>query len=167
MAWKHRKLLMNLGNAVDATCAPGEAADGLVERAQLEGERVIAAAGVACVSEAVDAERRGAILRRREDLVSSGGSTWQSLSRGGSGVEIDYLAGEIVLLGRLHGEPTPVNELIRQATLALARAGGPPRSLDAADLLARLRSVRPPRRPGQVPTSQSPPPRGDGPYLDR
>ena len=35
-------------------------------------------------------------------------STWQSLQRG-SGIETDYLNGEIVLLGRLHGVPTPVN----------------------------------------------------------
>ena len=32
-------------------------------------------------------------------------STWQSLARG-SGVETDYLNGEIALLGRLHGVPT-------------------------------------------------------------
>ncbi|MDQ3484946.1 MAG: ketopantoate reductase family protein, partial [Actinomycetota bacterium] len=119
--------------------APSDAADELVERAQVEGEQVIAAAGIACVSAEADRERRGDTLRRRKDLTGpAGGSTWQSLSRGVSGVEIDYLAGEIVLLGRLHGVPTPVNGLIRQATLAVARAGGPPRSVDAAQLLTLL-----------------------------
>ena len=36
-------------------------------------------------------------------------------SSGGSGsIETDYLNGEIVLLGRLHGVPTPVNALLQQ-----------------------------------------------------
>ena len=38
-----------------------------------------------------------------------GGSSWQSLARGTGTIETDYLNGEIVLLGRLHGVPTPVN----------------------------------------------------------
>ncbi len=54
-----------------------------------------------------------------------------------SGVEIDYLAGEIVLLGRLHGVPTPVNEAVQRATHHLVRSGGAPRSLDAATLLPK------------------------------
>ena len=51
---------------------------------------------------------------------------------------MDYLAGEIVLLGRLHGVPTPACELIQQVTNDLARRRAQPRSLDAADLLTRL-----------------------------
>jgi 2-dehydropantoate 2-reductase len=54
---------------------------------------------------------------------------------------VDFLAGEIVLLGRLYGVPTPACELIQQVTTELARRGGPARSRDAADLLARLPSV--------------------------
>ncbi len=38
-----------------------------------------------------------------------GGSSTQSLQRGTPSIETDYLNGEIVLLGRLHGVPTPVN----------------------------------------------------------
>ena len=69
---------------------------------------------------------------------AAGGSTWQSLARGTGDSEIDYLAGEIVLQGRLHGVPTPVNEAVVAATRALAYAGASPRSLDAAEVLARL-----------------------------
>ena len=65
MAWKHRKLLMNLGNAVDATCAPGPAADELVERAQAEGEATLLAAGIPVVPAEQDVERRGDLLRPR------------------------------------------------------------------------------------------------------
>src|SRR6476661_356205 len=49
MAWKHRKLMMNLGNAVQACCAPGPAADVLAERATVEGEAALAAAGIPVV----------------------------------------------------------------------------------------------------------------------
>ena len=138
LAWKRRKLLMNLGNGVDASFAQGEAADELAERALAEGERVLAAAGVTLVTAEEDRARRGTILQRRADLERRGGSTWQSLSRGTGDSEIDYLGGEVVLQGRLHGIPTPVNEAIVAATRRLAYAGGAPRSLDAAPVLASL-----------------------------
>ncbi|HSU02839.1 MAG TPA: 2-dehydropantoate 2-reductase N-terminal domain-containing protein [Nocardioides sp.] len=138
LAWKRRKLLMNLGNGVDASFAQGEAADELAERALAEGERVLAAAGVTLVTAEEDRERRGTLLQRRPDLERRGGSTWQSLSRRTGDSEIDYLGGEIVLQGRLHGVPTPVNEAVVAATRRLAYDGGAPRSLDAAEVLARL-----------------------------
>ncbi|WP_210650213.1 ketopantoate reductase family protein [Nocardioides sp. SYSU D00065] len=138
MAWKRRKLLMNLVNGVDASYAPGRAADELAEVAIAEGERVLAAAGVTVVTADEDAARRGDILRRRPDLERRGGSTWQSLARGTGDSEIDYLAGEIVLLGRLHDVPTPANEAIVAATRHLTYAGAAPRSLDAAEVLAGL-----------------------------
>jgi len=138
MARKRRKLVMNLGNGVDASFAEGEAADELAERAQAEGERVLEAAGLTVTSAEEDRERRGTILQRRPDLERRGGSTWQSLARGTGDSEIDYLAGEIVLQGRLLGLPTPVNESVVAATRHLVATGGPPRSLDAAEVLARL-----------------------------
>lgn len=138
MALKRRKLVMNLGNGVDASFAPGDAADELADLAQAEGERVLEAAGLSVVSADVDRERRGSILQRRADLERRGGSTWQSLARGTGDSEIDYLAGEVVLLGRLHDVATPVNEAVVAATRSLARSGEPPRSLDAAALLATL-----------------------------
>jgi 2-dehydropantoate 2-reductase len=138
MAWKYRKLLMNVGNGVDAACAPGEAADELARRAQHEGEEAIRAAGLPLVTEEHDKRRRGDILQRRAGAAPPGGSTWQSVTRGTGSTEVDYLAGEIVLLGRLHGLPTPACELIQQVTNDLARRGAAARSLDAADLLTRL-----------------------------
>ena len=140
MAWKHRKLLMNLGNGVDAAFAEGDAADELAQRAREEGEAALAAAGIAVVSEDQDRERRGDILRPRPaGGPPRGGSTWQSITRGGgSGSEIDYLSGEVVLIGRLHGVPTPVNELVQRTTTELAISGGAARSRDAAEALAAL-----------------------------
>lgn len=138
MAWKHRKLLNNLANGVDAVAAPGPAAEELISLARAEGERVLAGAGRAVVTDAQDAQRRDGVLEPRGG-VPRGSSTRQSLQRGAS-VEIDYLNGEIVLLGRLHGVPTPVNELICRTVHDLARSGGPAGSLDAAVLLGRLAS---------------------------
>lgn len=138
MAWKHRKLLMNLGNAVDAACAPGPDADRLAELAVAEGERVLAAAGVPVVSAERDAERRGTLLRPLVGRDRAGGSTWQSLARGDAHVEADHLNGEVCLLGRLHGVPTPVNALLRRVVTDLAAGSGAPRTLAARPLLERL-----------------------------
>jgi 2-dehydropantoate 2-reductase len=139
MAWKHRKLVMNLGNAVQACCAPGPATDELYALVRDEGEQVLAAAGIPVVTEDEDRARRADILRIQDrDREKWGGSTWQSVARGVGSVETDYLSGEVVLIGRLHGTPAPANELLQRTAAELARAGGDVGSLDAADLLARL-----------------------------
>ena len=140
MAMKRRKLVLNLGNGVDASFARGEAADELAARAEAEGERVLAATGATLATAQEDRERRGSVLQRRPDLERRGGSTWQSLARATGDSEIDYLAGEVVLQGRLLGVPTPVNDAIVTATRSLAAAGGAPRSLDASEVLAGLPS---------------------------
>jgi 2-dehydropantoate 2-reductase len=67
-----------------------------------------------------------------------GGSSWQSLARGTGSIEADHLNGEIVLLGRLHGVPTPVNELARRLVNGAARSLVPPGSLTPAELLKML-----------------------------
>jgi 2-dehydropantoate 2-reductase len=150
MAWKHRKLLMNLANAVQACCGSGPAAAELRRLVRAEGEIVLAAAGIPVVSEAEDAARRGDILQTREvaGRPRGGGSTWQSLYRGAGSVESDYLNGEIVLLGRLHGVATPANALLQRSTARLAREQAAPGSLDAAALLAQLTGVTAEPAPG-------------------
>ena len=42
------------------------------------------------------------------------GSTWQSVQRGLDSTETDSLNGEICVLGREHGVPTPMNELLQR-----------------------------------------------------
>jgi 2-dehydropantoate 2-reductase len=141
MAWKRRKLLMNLGNAVQACCGRDDPdADRLRAMVVAEGEVALAAAGLAVVSAQVDRERRGDLLQLRElpGRPRGGGSSWQSLRRSQGSIETDYLNGEIVLLGRLHGVQTPANELMRRTALRMAREGAAPGTVTAQELLARL-----------------------------
>ena len=67
-----------------------------------------------------------------------GASSWQSLARGTGSIEADYLNGEIVLLGRLFGVPTPVNLLLQQLAAAAAREGDRPGSLEVDELIRML-----------------------------
>ncbi len=145
MAWKYRKLVLNVVNGIDACYRPDDQAFGeLIHRARREAEAAISAAGIEMVSKEVDRERRGHHMVRRDTGEHSlGSSTWQSLERGLGDVEIDYLAGEIVLLGRLNGIPTPVNELVQAETARLVREHRPAGSLNAPDALRVLDSGHP------------------------
>lgn len=135
MAWKYRKLTLNLANGIEVLAGRDDAFVELYLRALVEGETVLAAAGIPIVDRATEEARRRGLV----DGVYSrpGGSTWQSVTRG-SDVEIDYLTGEIVLLGRLHGIPTPVNDLILTEVHRVVRDNLSPGSYDAGHLLARL-----------------------------
>ena len=63
------------------------------------------------------------------DAPRSGGSTFQSLQRGAAEVETDYLNGEIVLLGRLHGVPTPHNARLQELARDVIEGRLEPRSM--------------------------------------
>jgi 2-dehydropantoate 2-reductase len=137
--WKYAKLLLNLGNPVDALCPLDDDGIELVDRARAEGEAVLAAAGIDHVSEADDKARRGDVLRVMpiDGVTRPGASTWQSLARGNP-VEVDYLNGEIVLLGRLLGVPTPVNALLQAETHRAVAESRQPGITAAGSLLAQL-----------------------------
>lgn len=130
LRWKHGKLLNNLGNAFDALLENRTTWLPLLERALDEARSVYEAAGIATTTEAEERAARGELMVS-QDIVGqprSGGSTWQSLSRG-LPLETDYLNGEIVRLGRLHGVPTPVNAVVTELARAAVDAGTAPRSL--------------------------------------
>jgi len=145
LPWKRRKLLSNLINAIDALSGQSARADELVERARREGAACFAAAGLEVKSAEEDAARRkdfrlGKIDGRQRD----GGSTWQSLARGAGAVECDYLNGEIALLGRLWGVPTPLNDRLQYLVAEAARNGAAPGSTPIEELLEKLRRVNEP-----------------------
>lgn len=139
MRLKYRKLVLNTANSIEAACGSrSDAARELVRRAAAEAEAVYAAAGIEVAARDEEAPKRALMVYRPiAGKHRGGGSTWQSIARGGS-VETDYLNGEIVLLGRLHGVATPVNELMQQVLRSLAGSGTAPGGVDAAELLARV-----------------------------
>jgi 2-dehydropantoate 2-reductase len=140
MRWKYGKLMMNLGNGIDAMCGPAARGTDLFRIVREEGVAVLRAAGIGFVDNEEDAARRGShmTIRPIEGQRRGGGSTWQSLARGLTSVETDYLNGEIVLLGRLHGVPTPANELMQRLTAQAAHDGIEAGSVDPDALVARL-----------------------------
>ena len=139
MRWKHTKLLMNLGNSVQAVCGTGGTKP-LVERVRAEGKAALSAAGVPFASEEEDRARRADRMTIRPVGGSDrgGGSSWQSLARGTGAIETDHLNGEIVLLGRLHGVPTPANALFQRLANQAARERWAPGSMSADEVLALL-----------------------------
>jgi len=140
MRWKYNKLIMNLSNAANALCGSGPAIAEISARARAEAEGVLRASHIDFVSLEEDTERRGNLLQMKPygPGTNRGSSTWQSLRRGTGSVETDYLNGEIAMLGRRAGVPTPVNELLQRLCSEHARLGLPPGSLDPEDLLAQL-----------------------------
>jgi 2-dehydropantoate 2-reductase len=136
LPWKYRKLLSNLGNAVQAligTADEGDASDAwareLYARVRDEGLAVYAAAGIGIPSDDEEEVLRADIFRVRPVPGVDGplgGSTWQSLARGAGSIETDYLNGEVVRLARASGVPAPINEgLQRLARQAAAERRAP------------------------------------------
>jgi 2-dehydropantoate 2-reductase len=139
MRWKRGKLLSNLGNAAEALTGPAARTSAIAKQARAEGLACYAAAGLSTISDDEDAARRSVWkLQPIAGRTRSGGSTWQSLARGTGAVEADYLNGEIVLLGRAHGVPTPVNAALQRLVANAARAGSPPGSMTLDELDQRI-----------------------------
>ncbi|MFF4590823.1 ketopantoate reductase family protein [Streptomyces sp. NPDC001388] len=139
--WQYAKLLSNLGNALEAVSGlvVDPEAEALFARVRAEGAAVLDAAGIAYAGTREQQAARGdkVTLVPLDGTPRGGGSSWQSLSRGAGTIEADYLNGEIALLGRLHGVPTPLNELLQRLANDFARERRAPGSLPVEEL-ARL-----------------------------
>ncbi|MFE9681180.1 ketopantoate reductase family protein [Streptomyces sp. NPDC006285] len=138
--WQYAKLLANLANAVEAVSGvtDTEEAAALTARVRAEGEAVLAAAGIPYVSVEEQKEARAGKMRLVPldgTPVRGGGSSWQSLDRGTGTIEADYLNGEIALLGRLHGVPTPLNDLLQRLAGDFARARRAAGSMPVSELV--------------------------------
>ncbi|MEU0129494.1 2-dehydropantoate 2-reductase N-terminal domain-containing protein [Streptomyces sp. NPDC006289] len=140
MRWKYAKLLSNLANAIEAATGVIDGPEGraLFDRASEEGRAVLEAAGIEAAGAAEQAAARGDRIRFDpfDGSPRGGGSSWQSLTRGTGTIEADYLNGEIALLGRLHGVPTPVNDVLRRTADAFARERRAAGSMTVAELVA-------------------------------
>ena len=148
MEFKYRKLLLNLGNGLELATrratwgATGDVGEFAAEL-RAEGERCYAAAGIAATSAEAYTDR---VMRHYSaqpvgGAPRNGSSTLQGVLRGNTTIEADYLNGEIVLLGALHGVPTPYNTVVRAAAVHAAVEGpdGEPVSLET--LITRAKQL--------------------------
>jgi 2-dehydropantoate 2-reductase len=141
MRSKYAKMLLNVGNAVEALCGEGERSEELIELARAEARAALTAAEIEFEADDVDDiegrwEEIG--VQEIEGRQRAGSSSWQSLARGTGAIETDYLNGEIALLGRLHGVPTPINIALCTVASRYARQGGQPGELSPSELQAVL-----------------------------
>ncbi|WP_156226134.1 ketopantoate reductase family protein [Pseudactinotalea suaedae] len=139
MPWKYRKLLGNLGNAVQALLGDGSLGDDVTDAARLEARELYQAAGIVMNS---DAEERAS-----RDLLTSapvpgapeqmGGSTWQSLQRGTGSAETDYLNGEIVAIAHRLGRSAPINAALASLVRTAVAQSAKPGAMSPVELRAR------------------------------
>ncbi|WP_344752086.1 ketopantoate reductase family protein [Gryllotalpicola koreensis] len=142
MPWKFRKLISNLGNAIQALMGSSGEASADIERelhtrARDEGLAVYAAAGIGIPSDDEEELWRGGVFNVRPVPGIDGplgGSTWQSLARGSGSIETDYLNGEIVRLARVAGVPAPINEALQRLARQAAAQRRAPASVTPSEL---------------------------------
>lgn len=143
MRWKYGKLIGNLGNALQAACGLEADTRDIFLRLREEALACYEVAGIDCTS-------GEEMLARREGVLSfetvrgqqrGGSSSWQSLARGAGSIETDFLNGEIALLGRLHGVPTPANYAVQRIAARLVREERAPGSLTPEDIRQEIQRV--------------------------
>jgi 2-dehydropantoate 2-reductase len=145
MAWKHRKLISNLGNVVDAAVADARSARSVIKVADAEARTVLAAARISVTDDETEAAARakGFMIEPVPGLQDArlGSSTWQSLSRGTGSIETDFLNGEIVRIAHGQGISAPVNGLLARLGRETVRDQRGPGWLSAAQLTAMVEAL--------------------------
>jgi len=123
MAPKAAKMMGNLANALGAITDGRGDAPRYMERARDEGRRCLDAAGLPREDEAAFRERAQAHRGKSDPSgqVRNLGSSWQSLMRRQGSIEADFLNGEIVRLGKIHGIPTPFNRVMQCVANEMSR----------------------------------------------
>jgi 2-dehydropantoate 2-reductase len=140
MRWKYAKLLRNLRNALHAICGLKDSTDDIFEILHAEALTCYQAAGI----EFQPNEELQAHIQSQTSLVEiegsprMGSSSWQSLARGLSSIESDYLNGEIVLMGALHGIATPANRVVQQLADQVTREKKAPGSIHPEELRRQI-----------------------------
>lgn len=140
MSRKYGKLLMNLGNIVEAALGKGRDAKEITDRLRGEAEAALRAAGIAWHVVDLSDPRLAELMTIAEmpGIARVGGSSTQSLTRGAGSIETDYLNGEIVLLGRLHGVPVPLNAFFLDVATRMLRDKLAPGSISRDEIDAAL-----------------------------
>ncbi|WP_323770848.1 ketopantoate reductase family protein [Antarctobacter sp.] len=137
---KYGKLLVNLGNIVEAALGRGVAAPEIKTALQQEAIAVYRASGIGWRDMGAGDPRRSTLMEASpiEGLTRIGGSTSQSLARGAGSVETDFLNGEIALIARLAGTDAPINTRAAQLAARLAREKRSTGALTPAEMAAEL-----------------------------
>ena len=140
MASKYGKLLLNLHNIVEAALGRGIETKAIDALLRAEAEAALAAAGIAWREVGAGDPRRKALMGDRPvaGVDRPGGSSTQSLARGTGSIETDWLNGEVVLLGRLHGVPVPANAWFVGLSQRLLSRGAKPGAVSLAEVEAGL-----------------------------
>lgn len=137
--WKAAKLVYNVKNALEIFEGSAEDVASIGETLSQEATRVLSAAGYEI---AQPSERQVSVAgwgAAPDSGIKPGQqSTWQSFARGVPN-EIDYLNGEIVQLGRIHGIETPWNQAVQEAAARLVLTGGQPGSTALGEVRAIVR----------------------------
>ena len=135
--WKYGKLLLNLGNAMEVCCGPGDWDRDLYFALRTEAEAILTEAGLPFTSFKEDQAHRAKVYQIKpvEGRERGGSSSWQSIARETGNLEIDYLTGEIVLLARLLGMDAPLNARVAAACRSIASGLIEPGTLDPKSFL--------------------------------
>lgn len=140
MQSKYGKLLINLRNILEAALGLDADQKRLYALLRAEAEAAFEAAGIAWRDIGSSDPRREQLMRYQPipGIERSGGSTTQSLARGAGSIETDYLNGEIVLLGRQHGVPVPVNAFFVELSARMLRDRLKPGAIPVSEVEAAL-----------------------------
>ncbi len=137
MRVKYAKLRENMINAVHALLPPETDTTDILESLRAETTACFEAAGI-------ESDATAVMMQRAKGMSASvggvgtggwrGSSTWQGIMRGTGSSETDYLNGEAVLLGRLYGVATPMNEVMALYVDRMVREKQAPGSVTLEEL---------------------------------
>jgi 2-dehydropantoate 2-reductase len=137
MRFKHAKLLANLHTGLLGVCGLDGADPSYTKRMRAEADACYRAAGIDAASKEEEDARRAACefsggrIEGRHALL---GSVYQSLMRSVGTIETDFIHGEIVLLGAMHGVATPYCRALQRAAKEMANQKQRPGAYSVADL---------------------------------
>ncbi|MDE0453059.1 MAG: ketopantoate reductase family protein [Gammaproteobacteria bacterium] len=143
MGQKYGKLVANLGNAVQPVC--GDDASEVLALLREEAAECYRVAGIEWIDMRTFMAGRESSSQRLRSIPGHerpGGSSWQSIQRGTGNIETDFLNGEIVQLGRLHGIPTPANVVMQRLGNRVASEGLPIGSFPTEAVLQMIDAER-------------------------
>jgi 2-dehydropantoate 2-reductase len=142
MKWKRGKVVTNGGtNVVRAACPKTDIPDDLIAEAREEGAKCFNVAKLDFATADVVLKRvfdTNAFGQKVDGEGYPGSSTTQELLRGAAVSEMDYVNGEIVLMGRMLGIPTPVNTMLQELIREMLKFHKAPYSFSADDLRRRV-----------------------------